>query len=80
MTAVCGGQVQVSEKRVLVAGVEDIADCYRGNVYFERLWRSIRHEEIYPHACGSNAEVDFGIIINGKFYDTVFENRLRHGS
>ena len=71
--------MQVSERRILVIGADGIIGCCRGNVYFERLWRLIRHEEIYPHACGSNAEVDFGITINGKFCDTASGNRLRHG-
>ena len=26
------------------------------NVFIERLWRSVKYEEIYPHACATPAE------------------------
>ena len=31
------------------------------NVFIERLWRSLKYEEVYLHACASVAEATAGI-------------------
>ena len=43
------------------------------NVFVERLWRSLKYEEVYLHAYGSMAEANRCI---GTYFD--FYNRLRH--
>lgn len=42
------------------------------NVFIERLWRSLKYEEVYLHAYGSIAEANRGI---GTYFD--FYNRIR---
>jgi putative transposase len=35
--------------------------CWRDNVFVERLWRSIKYEEVYLHAYQSVPEAQAGI-------------------
>ena len=46
--------------------------CWRDNVVVERLWRSVKYEEVYLHAYGSVPEARLGI---GRYFD--FYNGLR---
>lgn len=46
--------------------------CWRDNVFVERLWRSVKYEEVYLHAYGSVPEARAGI---GRYFD--FYNRVR---
>ena len=46
--------------------------CWRDNVFVERLWRSVKYEEVYLHAYGSVPEARGGI---GRYFD--FYNGIR---
>ena len=46
------------------------------NVFVERLWRSLKYEEVYLKACDSVAEATSGI---GKWFG-FFNRRRRHAS
>jgi putative transposase len=39
------------------------------NVFIERLWKSVKHEDIYLKAYGSMAEVRNGLAANFPFYN-----------
>jgi putative transposase len=44
--------------------------CWRDNVFVERLWRSVKYEEVYLHAYQSVAEAKVGIGKYFAFYNT----------
>ena len=44
--------------------------CWRDNVFVERVWRSIKYEEVYLHAYASVAEAKQGISRYIKLYNT----------
>ena len=44
--------------------------CWRDNVFVERLWRSVKYEEVYLHAYQSVAEARSGIGRYFAFYNT----------
>jgi putative transposase len=44
---------------------------WRDNVFVERLWRTIKYEEIYLHAYDSVSEAQRGIARYLKFYNSV---------
>ena len=46
--------------------------CWRDNVFVERLWRSIKYEEVYLHAYESVSAAKAGV---GRYLD--FYNRRR---
>ncbi len=50
--------------------------AWRDNVFVERLWRSIKYEEVYLHAYKSVAETRAGI---GR-YLSVYNSRRPHSS
>ncbi len=43
--------------------------CWRDNVFIERLWRSIKYEEVYLHAYDSVSEVKMGLERYLTFYN-----------
>ena len=45
--------------------------AWRDNVFVERLWRSIKYEEVYLHAYDSVGQAKFGIAQYISFYNTV---------
>ena len=45
--------------------------CWRDNVFVERLWRSVKYEEVYLNACASVAEARAGIGRYIGFYNAV---------
>jgi putative transposase len=45
--------------------------CWRDNVFVERLWRSVKYEEVYLHAYASVPEARAGIGRYFGFYNTV---------
>jgi putative transposase len=59
-------------EREKIAISMDGRGCWRDNVFVERLWRSVKYEEVYLHAYGSVPEARAGI---GRYFD--FYNRLR---
>jgi putative transposase len=59
-------------ERKKIAISMDGRGCWRDNVFVERLWRSVKYEEVYLHAYGSVPEARLGI---GRYFD--FYNRLR---
>ncbi len=59
-------------KREEVAISMDGKGCWRDNVFVERLWRSVKYEEVYLHAYASVPEARAGI---GRYFD--FYNRIR---
>ena len=50
--------------------------CWRDNIFVERLWRSIKYEEVYLHAYDSVAEAKAGI----ERYLTLYNTRRPHSS
>lgn len=50
--------------------------CWRDNVFIERLWRSVKYEEIYLHAYETMSEVRAGL----QRYFTFFNERRPHTS
>ena len=44
--------------------------CWRDNVFVERLWRSIKYEEVYLHAYESVSQARNGIGRYIEFYNT----------
>ena len=50
--------------------------CWRDNVFVERIWRSIKYEEVYLHAYDSVSEAKAGI----KRYIDFYNNRRPHSS
>ena len=59
-------------KREEIAISMDGKGCWRDNVFVERLWRSVKYEEVYLHAYASVLEARAGI---GRYFD--FYNRVR---
>ena len=59
-------------KREEIAISMDGRGCWRDNVFVERLWRSVKYEEVYLHAYASVPEARAGI---GRYFD--FYNRVR---
>ena len=58
-------------QREKVAISMDGKGCWRDNVFVERLWRSVKYEEVYLNACPSVAEARAGIGRYIGFYNTV---------
>ena len=59
-------------KREEIAISMDGKGCWRDNVFVERLWRSVKYEEVYLHAYASVPESRAGI---GRYFD--FYNCIR---
>ena len=45
--------------------------AWRDNVFVERLWRSVKYEEVYLHAYASVAEARMGLGRYLAFYNTI---------
>ncbi|MGH2375042.1 MAG: IS3 family transposase [bacterium] len=60
-----GHQIQISM---------DGQGCWRDNVFIERLWRSVKYEEVYLHAYESVSDVRAGL----RRYFTFFNARRPH--
>lgn len=58
-------------KREEIAISMDGRGCWRDNVFVERLWRSVKYEEVYLHAYASVPEARAGIGRYFDFYNTV---------
>ncbi len=54
----------------------DGKDCWRDNVFVERLWRSIKYEEVYLHAYETVSAAREGIRRYINFYNTRRPRRL----
>jgi putative transposase len=50
--------------------------CWRDNIFVERLWRSLKYEEVYLHGYDSVSEATSGI---GRYF-TLYNNRRPHSS
>lgn len=50
--------------------------CWRDNVFVERVWRSIKYEEVYLHAYASVSEAKAGI---ARYID-LYNARRPHSS
>ena len=48
--------------------------CWRDNVFVERLWRTIKYEEVYLHAYETTSEARAGI----ERYVTFYNHRRPH--
>ncbi len=57
--------------REKVAISMDGKGCWRDNVFVERLWRSVKYEEVYLHAYASVPEARAGIGRYIGFYNAV---------
>ena len=72
----CGYATTLMRTGVMLSTVEHLLSALRGlgvdNVFVERLWRSLKYEEVYLHAYGSIAEANRCI---GTYFD--FYNRVR---
>ena len=58
-------------KREEIAISMDGRGCWRDNVFVERLWRSVKYEEVYLHAYASVPEARAGIGRYFGFYNSV---------
>ena len=58
-------------KREEIAISMDGKGCWRDNVFVERLWRSVKYEEVYLHAYASVPEARAGIGRYFGFYNSV---------
>ena len=54
----------------------DGQSCWRDNSFVERLWRTIKYEEVYPHANATVSKARAGL---GR-YLTLYNARRRHSS
>lgn len=59
-------------KRNGIAISMDGKGCWRDNVFIERLWKSVKYEEVYPHAYDSDIHAKASL---GRYLD--FYNRRR---
>ena len=50
--------------------------CWRDNIFVERLWRSLKYEEVYLHAYDSVSAATAGL---GR-YLTLYNSRRPHSS
>ena len=68
------GALQVRGIRISMDG----KGCWRDNVFVERLWKSIKYEEIYLHAYDSVSDARAGI---GKYFSFYNQRRphTEHG-
>jgi putative transposase len=57
-------------KKAEIAISMDGKGAWRDNVFVERLWRSIKYEEVYVHAYKTVSEARDGIGRYLKFYNT----------
>ena len=48
--------------------------CWRDNVFVERLWRSVKYEEVYLQAYDSVSEAKSGL---GKYFNRYNQHRPR---
>lgn len=53
--------------------------CWRDNVFVERLWKSIKYEEVYLHAYENVREAQDGIARYVTFYNTVRPHQTLDG-
>lgn len=53
--------------------------CWRDNVFVERLWRSIKYEEVYLHAYETVREAQDGIARYVTFYNAVRPHQTLDG-
>ena len=44
--------------------------CWRDNVFVERLWRSVKYEEVYLHAYDTVSDARAGLTRYFTFYNT----------
>ena len=63
-------------KTARIAISMDGRGCWRDNVFVERLWRSVKYEEVYLHAYESVSAAKVGI---GKYF-AFFNARRPHSS
>ena len=50
--------------------------CWRGNVFFERLWRSVKYKEVYLYAYDSMSQAKAGL---AKYF-ALYNTRRPHSS
>lgn len=50
--------------------------CWRDNIFVERLWRTLKYEEVYLHAYATVSEARTGL----SRYLTLYNSRRRHSS
>jgi putative transposase len=53
--------------------------CWRDNVFVERLWRSVKYEEVYLRACDSVSKARAGIGRYLHFFNTARPHTPPHG-
>ena len=54
--------------------------CWRDNVFVERLWRTIKYEEVYLHAYGSMNDAKAHLKVYLKFYNSRRPHRSLDGN
>ena len=67
----------LKEHRIAIS--MDGKGCWRDNVFVERLWKSIKYEEVYLHAYESVSEAKAGIARYVAFYNTRRPHRALDG-
>jgi putative transposase len=55
----------------------DGQDCWRDNVFVDRLWRSVKYEEVYLRACDIVGAARSGIARYFKFYNARRPHRAQ---
>jgi len=50
--------------------------CWRDNVFVERRWKSVKHEEVYLHAFDSVSAARDGIALYLAFYNSRRPHRV----
>ena len=53
--------------------------CWRDNVFVERLWRSLKYEEVYLHAYETVRHAQQGLARYVQFYNQVRPHRALDG-
>jgi putative transposase len=57
----------------------DGAGRWRDNVFVERLWRSLKYEEVYLHAYETVRDAQDGVVRYMTFYNQIRPHRARDG-
>ena len=53
--------------------------CWRDNVFVERLWRSVKYEEVYLHAYDTVADARNGLASYFEFYNSQRPHQAHGG-
>jgi len=69
------GALQANQTQISMDG----RGCWRDNVFVERLWKSIKYEEVYLHAYDSVAQAKASLTRYIRFYNSQRPHRSLDG-